>query len=109
MTDQLDIASVQRTFFLPHVKSAFSLSPEQAGGDRVVLTLEEVTEYPDHRSEEEIRSGRRRPFGLIFRCGSHTLAQGTYQFSHPELPPLELFATPIAGGEGWSEIEAVIN
>jgi len=102
--ETIDLATVDESTFRPHVDSEFTLRCE-AG--EFPVTLMSIAEYPDHRAEDERQ--RRKPFGLVFQCGSTVLAQGIYTVGHPDLPSCDLFLSPFDGGEGWCKLEAIFN
>jgi len=99
---EIDLATVEGSGFQPHVDSEFTLVRE--GENSLELTLLEVAGYPDHSAGE-----RRKPFGLIFKCETGGLPQGTYRLEHAECPAIDLFLSPFEGGETWTKLEAIIN
>lgn len=116
-TEQIDIGTVEDSTFRPHLNSEFSIrsKPDVVDGEEapeeqiIPLTLVEISHYPDHRDEDERFNQNRQPFSLVFKCDLGVLNQACYRFEHAELPPFDLFVTPIEGGEDWCKLEAVIN
>ncbi len=100
----IDLATVDDTVFRPHVDTEFTLRWEDG---EVPVTLIDVAEYPDHRAEDD--HDKRKPFGLVFKCESASLPQGTYALDHPDLPSCVLFLSPFEGGERWCQLEAIFN
>ena len=107
--EQIDLAAVQDSDFRPHVDTEFVIRGDGGEIADIPLTLIEVSEYPDHRADDERHNQKRKPFGLVFKCDVGVLAQGTYRFEHAKLPPLELFVSPFDGGENWCKVESIIN
>jgi len=107
VSDQIDISTVDDSEFRQHLNTEFTISCEGEDVPDIKLLLEDISDYPDHREEDERQ--KRKPFGLIFKCGSGMLEQGVYRLEHSELPPCELFISPYEGGDGWCRLEAIIN
>ena len=96
----MTLASMNHATFAPHVNSKFQVTNDE--GATVDVEMVETFELTDIPTQER--------FSLIFRSGlERILAQGTYQFSHPELGELELFIVPIRQDAESRYYEAAFN
>ncbi|WP_338285882.1 hypothetical protein [Luteolibacter sp. LG18] len=85
MPDQLS-----RAWFLPHLKSRFSMS--LTGNSTVDMTLVEVG------AESTLVNGADKytAFSILFRAPQGSPSEdGTYHIRHQELGEMELFLTPV--------------
>jgi hypothetical protein len=79
---------------------------ELPSGERVELTLVEVTPHP-HLPPAP---GRRRGFSAVFHSAvAGHLPQAIYGLQHAQLGRLELFLVPIGPRQGRMRYEAVFN
>ena len=100
----LDVASVGRESFEPHLNSSFKVSHENSD-ESVEVTLLECSEYPDHRPNDQKKA--RKPFSIVLGCKTHPLEQGTYQFKHNALGEFSAFLSPFEVYEDGHKFEIV--
>ncbi|MEZ5300918.1 MAG: hypothetical protein R3F11_09740 [Verrucomicrobiales bacterium] len=97
-----DLAILTGDHFRPCVGGEFTFSSPEGGSVRAKLAA--VEDLPDHSGVE-----RRVPFALLFKCDEACLPQGIYEIEHPDLATMACFLSPISGGQGHCELEAIFN
>ena len=97
--DELDLATVTRETFEPHVGDAFSITDPV----RIELELAEAASAGDW-------PGGRQPFRLHFRGPRDPLlAQSIYRLEHAGLGALEIFLVPIRRDDSATTYEAIFT
>jgi hypothetical protein len=102
----MDLASVTRETFAPHIGSAFAVAAQvqDAPGEPLSFTLVDATPIGDGSPDG------RAPFAIIFRGpATPLLAQQVVPLEHPELGGLALFLVPIGVDAEGARYEAVFN
>ena len=97
----IDLATVEQSFFAPHIDTAFVVSGEGAP----TLTLTAVEAGPGG-----LGPGHRAPFSLLFSGPRQSMLwQGIHTLEHPALGRLDLFLVPIEPDVHGARYEAVFT